>query len=99
MQQDSYGLPLATQSAAAREAYVEGCRLFLILYPGALEAFERAIAADPGFVLAHVGLSRAHLLTGDGAASKAALAQADALAQDAGERERSQIKIFQLITF
>lgn len=97
MQQDSYGLPLATQSAAAREAYVEGCRLFLILYPGALEAFERAIAADPGFVLAHVGLSRAHLLTGDGAASKAALAQADALAQDAGERERSQIKIFQLI--
>lgn len=97
MQQDSYGLPLATQSAIAREAYVEGCRLFLILYPGAVEAFERAIAADPGFVLAHVGLSRAHLLTGDGAASKAALARADALAQDAGERERGQIRIFQLI--
>lgn len=97
MQLDSYGLPLATQSAAARDAYVEGCRLFLTLYPGAVEAFGRAIEADPGFVLAHVGLSRAHLLTGDGSASKAALAQAEALAQDAGERERGQIAIFKLI--
>lgn len=97
MQQDSYGLPLATQSAAARDAYVEGCRLFLTLYPGAVEAFERAIAADPGFVLAHVGLSRAYLLTGDGLASKAALAQAEALAEGAGERDRSQIAVFQRV--
>ena len=38
----------ATSSAAARDAYVEGYDLALTLYPGAVEAFDRALAADPG---------------------------------------------------
>jgi tetratricopeptide (TPR) repeat protein len=40
-------------SAAARDADVEGCEVKLTMYPGALEAFDRVIAADPGFALAH----------------------------------------------
>ena len=49
---DRYDLPLSTVFAPARDAYVQGCDLALTLYPGAVEAFDRAIAADPGFALA-----------------------------------------------
>jgi hypothetical protein len=49
MQTDRYGLALSTSSPASRDAYVEGCDLLLTLYPGAVAAFDRAIAADPGF--------------------------------------------------
>ena len=42
---DRYELPLTTASSAARDAYVEGCEAKLTMYPGALEAFDRAIAA------------------------------------------------------
>ena len=63
---DRYELPLSTASAVARDAYVEGCAAKLTMYPGAIEGYERAIAADPGFALAHV--ARAHVLleSGDG---------------------------------
>src|SRR5215469_11508201 len=55
---DRYGLPLST-SSSARDAYVEGCDLVLTAYPGAVSAFDRAIADDPGFVLAHACRARA----------------------------------------
>lgn len=44
---DRYDLPLSTASAAARDAYVQGYDLALTLYPGAVEAFDRALAAAP----------------------------------------------------
>jgi len=53
MLKDRYGLLLSTTSPAAREAYVEGCAAKLTMYPGVIEAFDRAIAADPGLALAH----------------------------------------------
>jgi hypothetical protein len=46
---DRYGLPLSTASTTARDAYAEGCDLALTFYPGAARAYDRAIAADPGF--------------------------------------------------
>jgi hypothetical protein len=46
-------------SSDARDAYDEGCDLLITAYPGAVSAFDRAIAADPGFALAHVAKSRA----------------------------------------
>lgn len=52
---DRYDLSLSTTSAAARDAYVQGCDLALTLYPGAVETFDRAIAADPGFAMAQAG--------------------------------------------
>ena len=61
---DGYGLPLSTTSFAARDAYVEACEAKLTMYPGAIEAFDRAIAADPGFALAHA--ARAHVLLEQG---------------------------------
>jgi hypothetical protein len=64
---DPYELPLSTTSSAAREAYVEGCEAKLTLYPGAIEAFDRAIAAHPGFALAHTAKAHALLERGDAA--------------------------------
>jgi len=62
---DRYELPLSTASSAARDAYVEGCEAKLTMYPGAIEAFDRAIAADPGFALAHAARAHALLERGD----------------------------------
>jgi hypothetical protein len=59
MMTDRYELPLSSASSAARDAYVEGCEAKLTTYPGALEGFDRAIAADPGFALANA--ARAHV--------------------------------------
>ena len=42
MLMDRYGLPLSTTSSAARDAYVEGCEAKLTMYPGTIEAFDRA---------------------------------------------------------
>ena len=62
--------PCPTASSVARDAYVQGCEAKLTMYPGALEGFERAIAADPVFALAHA--ARAHVLLerGDAAAAR-----------------------------
>ena len=38
---DRYDLGLSTASAAARDAYVQGCRPALTFYPGAIAAFDR----------------------------------------------------------
>jgi hypothetical protein len=58
---DRYELPLSTDSSAARDAYLEGCEAKLTMYPGAIEAFDRAIAADPSFALAHAAKAYALL--------------------------------------
>ena len=97
MQTDRYGLPLSTASATARDAYVEGSRLALTLYPGALAAFDAAIAADPGFAMAHTG--KAQVLMREGKAAPARLAQAGAskLASGLPPREASHIAFFDLV--
>src|SRR6266540_2973347 len=83
---DRYELSLSTASSAARDAYVEGCDAKLTMYPGAIEAFDRAIAADPGFALAHA--ARAHMLLerGDATAARASMAAASSLAAGVSER-------------
>jgi len=95
MMTDRYGLDLATPSDAARGAYVEACDLLLTMYPGAAEAFDRAIAADPGFDLAWAGKARALMLAGEMPGAKAALAEAQARAAD--ERARSHAGVFALM--
>src|SRR3954463_1935573 len=59
---DLYGLPVSTGSETAALAYRKGIELMLSAWPGASEAFERAIAADPDFALAHAARSRMHLI-------------------------------------
>lgn len=97
MLKDRYGLPLSTSSAAARDAYVEGLDLLLTQYPGILEAFDRAIAADPGFAIAHLGRAQALILQADMPGARAALAAAEALAAGVTAREASQIAFFRLL--
>ena len=97
MLKDRYDLALTTASAAARDAYVQASGLALTFYPGALEAYDRAIAADPGFALAHAGKALVLLRQGDVAAARAALATAKGLASGVSEREASHIAYFELV--
>src|SRR5437016_3667689 len=95
---DRYELPLSTASSAARDAYGEGCAAKLTMYPGALEGFDRAIATDPGFALAHA--ARAHVLLerGGAAAARASMAAANSLAAGLTAREASHIAFFDLLS-
>jgi tetratricopeptide (TPR) repeat protein len=95
---DRYELPLSTASSVARDAYVQGCEAKLTMYPGALEGFERAIAADPGFALAHA--ARAHVLLerGDTIAARASMAAANSLTAGLSEREASHVAFFDLLS-
>jgi hypothetical protein len=94
---DGYELPLSTTSSAAREAYAEGCQAKLTMYPGAMEAFDRAIAADPGFALAHAARSYAVLERGDMATARASIAAANSLTAGLSAREASHIAFFDLL--
>jgi len=88
---DWYGLPLSTASSAAREAYVHGCQMKVTMYPGAIEAFDRAIEADPAFALAHAAKAHALLERGDASAARDSIAKARSLATNLSSRESSHI--------
>ena len=94
---DRYGLALSTASASARDAYVEASDLALTFYPGAAEAHDRAIAADPHFALAHAGKAQLLMRQGDVAAARAALVAAKDVATALSEREASHIEFVDLV--
>jgi hypothetical protein len=94
---DRYGLLLSTTSSAARDAYVEGCEAKLTMYPGVIEAFDRAIAADPGFAVAHAAKAHALLERGDAAAVRASMADANSFTAGLSAREASHIAFFGLL--
>src|ERR1700726_685155 len=94
MLKDRYGLGLSTSSADARDAYVEAADLALTFYPGAAEAYDRAIAADPRFALAYAGKAQMLARQGDVAAARAALAAAREMTAGLAEREASHIAFF-----
>src|SRR5260370_26002945 len=97
MLRDRYDLALTTASAAARDAYIQACGLALTFYPGAAEAYDRAIAADPGFALAHAGKAQVLMRQGDVAAARAALAAANAAATGISARGASHTEFLQLV--
>jgi tetratricopeptide (TPR) repeat protein len=92
---DQYDLPVSTASAAARDAYVQGCDLALTLYPGALECFDRALAIDPVLALAHAGKAQVFMREGKAAAARAALTAAKDVA-GVSAREAGHIRFFDL---
>jgi Tfp pilus assembly protein PilF len=94
---DRYDLPLSTASPVARDAYVEGADAKLTMYPGAIAAFDRAIAADPGFALAHAARAHALLERGEAAVAREAMAAAGALAAGLPAREASHVAYFGLL--
>jgi tetratricopeptide (TPR) repeat protein len=97
MLRDRYDLGLSTASAAARDAYVQASDLALTFYPGAAEAYDRAIAADPGFALAHAGKAQVLMREGNVAAARANLTEAKDAATGLSEREASHIAFFDLL--
>src|ERR1700680_939272 len=94
---DRYDLALSTGYAAARDVYVQGCDLALTLYPGAIVAFDRAIAADPDFALAHAGKAQVLLREGNVLAAREALAAAKGVAEGVTAREASHMAFFDLV--
>src|SRR5439155_9592702 len=95
--QDRYGLTLSTNSADAASAYRSGVDLLLAAWPGAAEAFDRAIAADGEFALAHIARARIHTFyqQGDVARKKAALAR-ELVARRGTDRERGHVETLAL---
>ncbi len=94
---DRYDLPLSTASAAARDAYVQGCDLALTLYPGAIAAFDRAIAADPGFAMAHAGKAQVLMREGNVAGGAGGPGGGQGVAGGLPAREASHIAFFDLV--
>jgi tetratricopeptide (TPR) repeat protein len=94
---DRYDLPLSTGSAAARDAYVEGCEAKLTAHPGAVGALDRAIAADPGFAVAHAAKAHALLERGEPAAAHASIGAAKSMAANVSEREASHVAFFDVL--
>lgn len=95
MLRDRYGNEITTGSEAARDAYVEGVDHILAATYGGRDAFERAIAADPGFALAHVGAARVAMYASDMAGARSHLASAKDLAAGTTGREQAHIAIFE----
>ena len=95
MAADRYGLPLSTSSAAARDAYADGCHRILTMYPVAAAALDRALAEDPNFALAHAAKARALMASGDmaGAQAAAAAAREAVGAPGVSEREASHVGV------
>jgi hypothetical protein len=93
MNRDRYDLPLTTTSDRAAAHYRDGVDCMLSAWHGAEDAFDQAIAADPGFALAHIGRARLHQLNMEGGKARAMAAQARELAAGATPREKNHVEI------
>ncbi len=93
---DRYGNALSTNAAAAA-AYVAGVDALFAADVGAVEAFERAIAADADFALAHAALARTHQVFGNRGPAKSAMASARALAPKLSGREANHVAALGLV--
>ncbi len=89
-----YDLPIKAHPAAARDLYLQGVDLLLTNYPGALGAFDQAIAIDADFTVAHVARARALQIAGDMPAVTAAMQSADALLAGADAQTVSHAGVF-----
>jgi hypothetical protein len=95
--EDRYGLPLSTNSVAAVSAYREGIDNMLSAWPGAAEAFDRAIADDPDFALARIARARVHSFYQQGEAARKEAAVARGLVKRHGSaREQSHVETLAL---
>ncbi|MEH2531638.1 tetratricopeptide (TPR) repeat protein [Bradyrhizobium sp. AZCC 1588] len=93
MNRDRYDLPLTTASDRAAAHYREGVDCMLSAWHGAEDAFDKAIAEDPCFALAHIGRARLHQLNMEGSKARAVAGQARELATGATPREKSHVEI------
>jgi tetratricopeptide (TPR) repeat protein len=94
---DRYGLGLFTTSTAAQGAYIRATDLALTFYPGAAEAYDDALAADPCFAMAYAGKAQVLMRQGDVAGARAALAASKDAAERLSDREASHIGFLDLV--
>ena len=94
---DRYGMELSTSSDVAAALYRTGVDGWLSSWPGAVEAFTAAIAADPEFALAYAANARMKFLYVQTDAAKADIATAKTLLARTGtDREKSHVAILAL---
>jgi hypothetical protein len=93
MNRDRYDQPLTTVSDSAAAFYRDGVDRILSAWYGAGEAFDRAIAEDPAFALAHIARARIHQMNMEVTEARAKAAHARQLAATASERERQHVEI------
>jgi hypothetical protein len=93
MNRDRYDQPLTTVSDSAAAFYRDGVDRVLSAWYGAGEAFDRAIAEDPAFALAHIARARIHQMNMEVTEARAKAAHARQLAATASERERQHVEI------
>ncbi len=93
MNRDRYDLPLTTSSDRAAAHYRDGVDCLLSAWHGAADAFDKAIAHDPGFALAYIARARVHQLNMEGSAARAMAAQARELVASATPREKAHVGI------
>lgn len=94
---DGRALPLSTSSDVAAARYRHGVDLLLSAWPGAAEALDEAIAADPNFALAYAARARLQAIRADIGAAQKTIGQAQELASRHGtERERSHVEVLSL---
>jgi tetratricopeptide (TPR) repeat protein len=91
--EDRFGLALTTNDAAAAADYIAGIDLLLSANPGAEPLFDRALAADPDFALAHIAKARLCHVQARIAEAKAEAAAARELAARVDRREARHIEI------
>ena len=97
MHKDAYGNPLSTPSQAASDAFNLAMACYFTAQPGAETHFATALEADPGFALAHVGLARAHHVSGDGRAARAKMADAEKHTDGLTTREAQHLAILNTV--
>ncbi|MFZ2158236.1 MAG: tetratricopeptide repeat protein, partial [Bradyrhizobium sp.] len=93
MNRDSYDLPLTTGSDRAAAFYRDGVDCMLAAWNGAGAAFDRAIAEDPDFALAHAARARIHQMNMEITEARASAARARQVAAAASPRERRHVEI------
>lgn len=96
MLEDQYGNALSTSSMVARDAYVAGVDLFLSAQSGVDDAFDRAIAEDPNFALAHTAKARQAQMRGERDVVVAHVAKARA-STDVTSKEASHVNALALL--
>jgi Tfp pilus assembly protein PilF len=94
--EDRFGLALSTSNAAAAADYIAAVDLMLSANAGAEALFERALAADPEFALAHVAKARLCQVQARMPEAKTAASEARALAGRVTPREAQHIETIAL---
>jgi hypothetical protein len=97
MNRDRYDQALTTTSDRAAAHYRDGVDCMLSAWHGAEAAFDRAIAQDPGFALAHIARARLHQLNMEASEARAMAARARELAAGATPREIGHIEIMSAV--